>query len=88
MVGICSRFLSTADLPLKFTFVKYFFRNTIRVLNSLDPYQTQRLVGPKLVPTCLQWLSTEKEFNNKNVDQNSQMLFAKTISRNFNDVGK
>ena len=29
------------------------FRNTIRVSNSLDPYQDQHSVGPDLGPNCL-----------------------------------
>ena len=36
------------------TFLKHFFRNTIRVPNSLDPDQVQYFVGPDLGPKCLQ----------------------------------
>ena len=33
-------------------FSKKFFRNTIRVLNSLDSVQAQHFVGPDLGPNC------------------------------------
>ena len=36
---------------------KKFFRNTIRVPNSLDPDQDLYCVGPDLGPNCLQRLS-------------------------------
>ena len=36
-----------------------FFRNTIRVSNSLDPDQAQHFVGPDLGPNCLQRLSAD-----------------------------
>ena len=32
---------------------KIFFRNTIRVSNSLDPDQDRHSVGPDLGPNCL-----------------------------------
>ena len=35
------------------------FRNTIRMLNSLDPDQARQNVGPDLGPNCLQRLSTD-----------------------------
>ena len=40
-------------------FLKNYFRNTIRVSNSLDPDQARRFVGPDLGPNCLQRLSAE-----------------------------
>ena len=36
-----------------------FFRNTIRVSNSLDPDQARCFVGPDLDPNCLQRLSAD-----------------------------
>ena len=36
-----------------------FFRNSIRVSNSLDPDQTRHFVGPDLGPNCLQMLSAD-----------------------------
>ena len=51
-------FLSSADFFPKSTFLKNSFRNTISVLNSLDPDQARRFVGPDLSPKCLQGLST------------------------------
>ena len=38
---------------------KNYFKNTIRVLNSLDPDQACCLVGPDLGPNCLQRLSAD-----------------------------
>ena len=38
----------------KLTFSKNYFRNTIRVSNSLDPDQARRYVGPDLGPNYLQ----------------------------------
>ena len=35
------------------------FRNTIRVSNSLDPYQARHFVRPDWGPNCLQRLSPE-----------------------------
>ena len=49
--------LSFADFYSKFTFKKKYFKNTIRVSNSLDPDQDRHNVGPDLGPTCLQRLS-------------------------------
>ena len=40
-------------------FSKLTFRNTIRVLNGLDPVQDRHSVGPDLGPNCLQGLSAE-----------------------------
>ena len=51
--------LSSADFFQKSTFSKIYFRNTIRVSNSLDPDQTRRFVGPNLGPNCLQMLSAD-----------------------------
>ena len=69
---ILHAFLSPVDFFfLKFTFSKTIIRNTIRVSNSLDPDQAQRLsgqiwvqtgptfVGPDLGPICLQRLSPD-----------------------------
>ena len=39
--------------------IRNFFRNVIRVSNSLDPDQAQHFVGPDLGPNCLQRLSTD-----------------------------
>ena len=36
--------------------MKNYFRNTIRVSNSLDPDKAQHKVGPDLGPNCLQRL--------------------------------
>ena len=43
----------------KFTFSKNYFRNTIRVSNSLDPDQTRLYVGPDLGSNCLQSLPVD-----------------------------
>ena len=40
-------------------FLKNYFRNTIRVSNSLDPDQARHFVGPDLGPICLQRLSAD-----------------------------
>ena len=40
----------------KINFFRYSFRNTARVLISLDPDQAQHFVGPDLGPNCLQRL--------------------------------
>ena len=48
--------LSAAFLS-KLTFTKNSFVNPIRVLNSLEPDQDQRYIGPDLVPNCMQRLS-------------------------------
>ena len=47
-------FLSFADFCSKSTFSKKSFSNAIRVLNSLDPDQVRRLIGPDLGSNCLQ----------------------------------
>ena len=52
-------FLSSVDFFLKLTFSKKYFRNTIRVSNSMDPDQAQPFVGPDLGPNCLQRLSAD-----------------------------
>ena len=49
--------LSSADFFSKLFFSQNSFRNTIRVSNSLDPYQDQHSVDPDLGPDCLQRLS-------------------------------
>ena len=43
----------------KIYFSIIFFRNTIRVSNSLDPDQARHNVGPDLDPNCLQRLSVD-----------------------------
>ena len=40
----------------------FFFKNTIRVSNSLDPDHDRRFVGPDLGPNCLQRLSADDKF--------------------------
>ena len=46
----------------KSTFLQYFFRNTIRVSNSLDQDQAGCFVGPDLGSNCLQRLSAEDKY--------------------------
>ena len=36
----------------KIDFFRYFFRNTIRASDGLDPDQAQHFVGPDLGPNC------------------------------------
>ena len=56
--------LSPADFFSKLTFLKNSFRNTIRVLNSLDQDQDRHFVGPDLGPNSLQRLSVDdKKFS-------------------------
>ena len=43
----------------KIIFFEKYFRNTIRVSNSLDPDQARRSVGPDLGPNCLKRLSAD-----------------------------
>ena len=52
--------LSSADSFSKPTVLKNSFRNTVRVLNSLDPGQARQNVGPGLGPNCLQKFSADK----------------------------
>ena len=52
----CMLYLSSADC-----FRNDYFRNTIRVSNSLDPDQARQFVGPDLGPNCLQRLSAEAD---------------------------
>ena len=49
-IVVCSRFS-------KLTFLKNYFRNTIRVSNGLDPDQDQHSVSPNVGSNCLQRLS-------------------------------
>ena len=44
----------SGPLVSKSIFSKNSYRNIIRVLNRLDPDQTQHFVGPDLGPNCLQ----------------------------------
>ena len=50
--------MSSADF-YKINFFGKFFRNTIRVSNSLDSDQAELNVGPDLGPNCLQKLSAD-----------------------------
>ena len=54
-------FLSSAHFFQNILFSKNYFRYTIRVSNSLDPDQDRHLVGPDLVPDCLQRLSADNK---------------------------
>ena len=60
-------FLLSADFfYLKLTFSKNYFRNTIRVSNSLNPDQARHFVGPDLGPNSLQRLSANDTSMQKN----------------------
>ena len=62
MPGNFFKFLSSADLfQHSFFSSKYFFKNNIRLSNSLDPVQAQRSVGTDLGPNCLQRSSADVE---------------------------
>ena len=67
----------------KSTFLKsFFFRNSIRVSNSLDLDQTRHLVGPDLCPNCLQRLSvdgTSRQRVNKAIDKKMRQPFLSFI---------
>ena len=54
---ILHAFLSPADFFQNQLFQKNSFRNTIRVLNSLNSDWARHSVGPDLGPNCLQRLS-------------------------------
>ena len=60
---VCKGYQQTTpdELKMCFPYLVYrnSFRNTIRVLNSLDPDQGQRFVGPDLDPNYLQRLSAD-----------------------------
>ena len=51
--------LLSTDFFFKINVSKIYFRNTIRVSNSLEPDQDRHYVGPDLGPNCLQRLSAE-----------------------------
>ena len=51
--------LSSADFFSKSTFSKNYFKNTIRVSDSLDPGQARHFVGPDLDRNCLLKLSAD-----------------------------
>ena len=53
----------------KINFFKHSFRNTIRVLNRLDPVQARHFVGPDLVPNCFQ-MSRAEEFTGRLLSPN------------------
>ena len=59
MPGNFACFFCRLQIFLKLTFSKKYFRNTIRVLNSLDADQAQHFAGPDLGPNCLQRLSAD-----------------------------
>ena len=50
--------LSTADFFSKSAFSNNSYRNTMGVLNGLNPHQDRRSVGPGVGPNCKQRLST------------------------------
>ena len=52
-------FLCRLMFFFKIIFLKNYFRNTIRVSNSLDPDQTRLYVGADLGTNCLQRLSVD-----------------------------
>ena len=55
-------FLSTAGFfQNNFFFQKFFFRNTIRVSNGLEPDQNRQYVGPDLVPNPLQKIISSRQ---------------------------
>ena len=55
----CVGVLSSADFFSKSTFTKNYFRNMIRVSNSLDPDQARPFVEPDLGPNfCKSYLQT------------------------------
>ena len=56
---LCMVILSYAEF-FKITFSENYFRNAVRVPNSLDPDQVRRFVGPGLDPNCLQMLSADE----------------------------
>ena len=51
VLGNLHAFLSSAFFLLKSTFFQNFFRNTIKVSNSVDPDQARHYVGPDQVNT-------------------------------------
>ena len=59
MLGNLACFMSSADFLKFILFQKNYFRNTIRVSNSLDPDQARHIVGPFLNTNCLQRLSAD-----------------------------
>ena len=52
-------FVLSADFLKSFLFPKVYFRNTIRVSNSLDADQTRHFVGSDLGPNSLQMLPAD-----------------------------
>ena len=50
---------------------------SIRVLNSLDPDQTQHSVGPDLDPNCLQKQMTEVTTSKQNMENPLSIFFIK-----------
>ena len=57
MLGNFACFFCRLLIFSKSIFLKNYFRNTIRVSNSLDSDQDRHSVGPDLDPNCLQSLS-------------------------------
>ena len=45
--------------PVAFFFIFIIFKNTMSVLNNLDPGQVRHFVGPDLGPNCLPKLSAD-----------------------------
>ena len=54
----CKIFLSSVDCYL-LKILKKLFKNTMRVLNSLNPDQARHFVGPDLDPNCLKRLAAD-----------------------------
>ena len=73
--------LSSADFFSKVTFQKKYFRNTIRVSNSLDPDQDRHVhvVCPDLDPNCAQKLSADDKSSRKETKSYACLVF--TISK-------
>ena len=59
MLGNFSCFCCHLLTFFKINYFKEFFRNTVRVLNGLDPDQDRHYVSPDLCPNCLQKLSAD-----------------------------
>ena len=59
LLGKCACFLSSADIFQNQLFRKKYFKNTIRVSNSLDSDQARQNVGPDLGLNCLQRFSAD-----------------------------
>ena len=86
-LGNFSCFFSS-DLFQNQHFLKSYFRNTIRVSNSLDPDQARQDVGPDPGPKCLQMLSADdalrQKVNKKIRDQNAPLTAVYAFFFHFN----